>query len=110
MKFSQMEYQRPDLTALKAQIQALTKELQAAESYEAAKAVFLKKEELEKHISTQSTLAEIRHTIDTRDEFYDGEVRFWTVRSPSWRKTCKSGPWQCWPLPSGRILPRNTAT
>ena len=43
-----MEYQRPDLTALKAQIQALTKELQAAESYEAAKAVFLKKEELEK--------------------------------------------------------------
>ena len=82
MKFSQMEYQRPDLTALKAQIQALTKELQAAESYEAAKAVFLKKEELEKHISTQSTLAEIRHTIDTRDEFYDGEVRFWNGAQP----------------------------
>ena len=110
MKFSQMEYQRPDLTALKAQIQALTKELQAAESYEAAKAVFLKKEELEKHISTQSTLAEIRTpstpgTSSTTARFASG-----TVRSPSWRKTCKSGPWQCWPLPSGRILPRNTAT
>ena len=77
-----MEYKRPDLAALKEQIQALTKELQAAESYEAAKAVFLKKEELEKHISTQSTLAEIRHTIDTRDEFYDGEVRFWNGAQP----------------------------
>ena len=82
MKFSQMEYKRPDLAALKEQIQALTKELRAAESYEAAKAVFLKKEELEKHISTQSTLAEIRHTIDTRDEFYDGEVRFWNGAQP----------------------------
>ena len=82
LKFSQMEYKRPDLAALKEQIQALTKELQAAESYEAAKAVFLKKEELEKHISTQSTLAEIRHTIDTRDEFYDGEVRFWNGAQP----------------------------
>lgn len=82
LKFSQMEYKRPDLAALKEQIQALTKELQAAGSYEAAKAVFLKKEELEKHISTQSTLAEIRHTIDTRDEFYDGEVRFWNGAQP----------------------------
>ena len=82
MKFSQMEYKRPDLAALKEQIQALTAQLQAAESYEAAKAVFLKKEELEKHISTQSTLAEIRHTIDTRDEFYDGEVRFWNGAQP----------------------------
>ena len=82
LKFSQMEYKRPDLAALKEQIQALTKELQTAECYEAAKAVFLKKEELEKHISTQSTLAEIRHTIDTRDEFYDGEVRFWNGAQP----------------------------
>lgn len=82
LKFSQMEYKRPDLAALKEQIQALTAQLQAAESYEAAKAVFLKKEELEKHISTQSTLAEIRHTIDTRDEFYDGEVRFWNGAQP----------------------------
>ena len=82
MKFSQMEYKRPDLAALKEQIQALTAQLQAAERYEAAKAVFLKKEELEKHITTQSTLAEIRHTIDTRDEFYDGEVRFWNGAQP----------------------------
>ena len=82
MKFSQMEYKRPDLAALKEQIQALTAQLRAADTYEAAKAVFLKKEELEKHISTQSTLAEIRHTIDTRDEFYDGEVRFWNGAQP----------------------------
>lgn len=82
MKFSQMEYKRPELAVLKQQIKDLTAQLQVAKSYEAAKAIFLKKEELEKHISTQSTLAEIRHTIDTRDEFYDGEVRFWNGAQP----------------------------
>ena len=30
-------------------------------------------EKLSKHISTYANLAHIRHTIDTRDAFYDGE-------------------------------------
>ena len=82
MKFSQMEYKRPDLAALKEQIKALTARLQKAESYAEAKAVFLEKETLNKHIQTQSTLASIRHTIDTRDQFYDDEVKFWNGAEP----------------------------
>ncbi len=82
MKFSQMEYKRPDLPALKAQIKALTARLQKAESYAQAKEVFLEKETLEKHIQTQSTLASIRHTIDTRDKFYDDEMKFWNGAEP----------------------------
>lgn len=82
MKFSEMLYERPDLDAVKNEIAALTERLEAAESYEEAKAVFLEKETLEKHISTLATLAEIRHTIDTRDSFYDGEQNFWDNAMP----------------------------
>ncbi|MBQ7859924.1 MAG: M3 family oligoendopeptidase [Faecalibacterium sp.] len=82
MKFSQMPYQRPDLDALKQQLSALTARLQAAQSYTEAKQVFLEKEELQGHISTQNTLASIRHTIDTRDAFYDEEMKFWNAAGP----------------------------
>ena len=60
----------------------LTQRLKQADSYEAAKAAFLEKEELEKHLITQSTLAEIRHSIDTRDGFYDTEMKFWNAAMP----------------------------
>ena len=82
MKFYQMSYRRPDLEALKEQISGLTQRLKQADSYEAAKAAFLEKEELEKHLITQSTLAEIRHSIDTRDGFYDTEMKFWNAAMP----------------------------
>ena len=54
----------------------------AAGSYQEARAVFLEKEELDKKISTQSTLSSIRHSIDTRDQFYDSEVKFWNAALP----------------------------
>ena len=82
MKFSQMPYERPDLEAVKSQLQELTKRLSEAESYAAAKAVFLEKEEKEMHIATLSTLANVRHTIDTRDAFYDEEIKFWNSAMP----------------------------
>ena len=75
LKFREMPYERPDGEALKESIRALTEKLCAAESYEAAKAVFLEKETLFKHIQTLATLAQVRHTIDTRDTFYDGGRR-----------------------------------
>ena len=82
MKFSQMPYCRPDLEELKGQLSALTERLTGAGSYQQAKEAFLEKEALEKHISTQATLAEIRHSIDTRDSFYDQEVKFWNGANP----------------------------
>ena len=82
MKFSEMPYERPDLDAVKKQYSALTERLKAAGSYEEARAVFLEKEELDKHVQTLSTLAHIRHSIDTRDAFYDAEAKFWNAGEP----------------------------
>ena len=82
MKFSEMPYARPDLEQVKKDCAALTCRLKEAKTYDEAKAVFLEKERLVKHVETAATLSNIRHTIDTRDEFYDGEVKFWNAAMP----------------------------
>ena len=82
VKFKEMKYQRPDPEALKAALAALVEKLKGAESYAEAKAVFLEKEAQVKRIQTQSTLASVRHSIDTRDEFYDAESKFWNATYP----------------------------
>jgi M3 family oligoendopeptidase len=101
MKFSEMSYTRPDLDALKQQLADLTAQLRGAESYEAAKAVFLEKETASKHTETLSTLAYIRHDIDTRDEYYDGENNFWNAAQPelqeyeqAWTKAMLESPFR----------------
>ena len=82
MKFSEMTYTRPDPAASKQRLSALTAELKTAKSYEEARKVFLLQQELMSHISTAATLASIRHSIDTRDKFYDGEEKFWNNFNP----------------------------
>jgi len=82
MTFKDMPYQRPDAEALKAAFEALTGRLKAAHDYAAAKAVFLEMETLQKHVDTQATLSSVRHSIDTRDAFYDAEEKFWNAAGP----------------------------
>ncbi|WP_294850853.1 M3 family oligoendopeptidase [uncultured Gemmiger sp.] len=82
MKFSEMPYQRPDLDEIKAQFAAVTQRFAAAPDYAAAKAAFLEEQTLNKHVDTLANLASIRNTIDTRDEFYDGEMNFWNAATP----------------------------
>ena len=82
MKFSEMQYVRPDMDELIEQYGALIRQLRAAESYDEARGVFLRKENLEAEVSTQESLAHVRHSIDTRDRFYDDEAHFWNTAMP----------------------------
>lgn len=82
MKFSEMTYTRPDPEALKKQLTDLIERLKSAKSYEEARAVFLEEEEVSKIAETMGTLASVRHSIDTRDEFYDSENTFWDNFGP----------------------------
>ena len=82
MKFSEMTYTRLDADEVKKEIASLTEALRSARTYEEARSLFLRKEEAEKHLTTQSTLAQIRHDIDTRDAFYDEECRYWNRVMP----------------------------
>lgn len=82
MTFKEMPYERPDAEALKAQLTALTERLRAAMDYPEARAVYLEMETLSKHIQTQAVLCSVRHSIDTRDAFYDAEEKFWNETAP----------------------------
>lgn len=82
MKFSEMPYARPDTEAFKQQFAALTEQLSAAGDYAQAKAVFLETDKLMRRLETIATLAHVRHSIDTRDEFYNEEEKFWNGAMP----------------------------
>lgn len=82
MKFSEMKYERPSLDKAKKELSSLIARLENAASYEEAKKVFLEKESFTKHVETMGTLASIRHSIDTRDGFYDAEVKFFNAAGP----------------------------
>lgn len=82
MKFSEMPYVRPDLDEVKEKMSALTQQLQQAGDYPAAKQAFLAIEALNKTVMTAETLCYVRHSIDTRDTFYDEEMQFWNEQMP----------------------------
>ncbi len=82
MKFSEMPYQRPDLEEAKKLLGSLTEQLKQAASYEDARKVFLEYERQNNHLDTMSSLAMIRHSIDTRDKFYEEEMNFWNMSIP----------------------------
>ena len=82
MKFEEMQYRCPDVEALKGQLADLTRRLEQAETYAQAKAAFLEEEKLSRSLSTMNNLAYVRHSIDTRDAFYDGEMKFLNQAGP----------------------------
>lgn len=83
MKFSQIEYTRVDLEALKADVAALTERLRRAAGFAEAECAYLAMNELEgQALHTMHTVAQIRRDIDTRDEFYDTEVQYYNRELP----------------------------
>lgn len=73
MKFTEMPYVRPDLEQLKALAQQTVAGLDNAASAAEQAEYYYAFEAAEKTVETMSALAFIRHSIDTRDEFYTQE-------------------------------------
>ena len=76
IRFSEMEYRRPDMEALKALVEEATRKVKEAGSSEEVKEAYFTLQEKELDADTMFTLAHIRNTIDTTDAFYDGENRW----------------------------------
>ncbi len=70
MKFTEYEYKRPDLPALKKAIRSLIEEFKQAPTVEEQSEVIEKINAYRRDFSTQSNLVYIRASIDTTDEFY----------------------------------------
>ena len=82
MKFSEMPYVRPDIEAVKQQIGEAVAAMEAAETAEEQIAAIDRYNAIEGSVNTMGTLAYIRHTINTRDEYYDKENEFIDENTP----------------------------
>ncbi len=82
MKFSDMPYQRPDLHTAIQEIDSLTQQVQQTDEAQTVLKSFQKLQALLETVSTARTLATVRHTMNTKDEFYHVENDFYDVESP----------------------------
>ena len=72
-KFSELEYKRPDMDGLVEKLKKATEDVKKASSGEEVLDIMMESEKTSQELSTLFTIVSIRHTLDTRDEFYDKE-------------------------------------
>lgn len=82
MKFSEMLYKRPDINAYINRVNKLIEKVKNAKSYEEQLSAHKEFTALSDKISSMSTIAHIRNTMNTEDDFYDREKDFFDENSP----------------------------
>ena len=88
-KFSQLRYERPDMETAKKEMKIYIQALKEASSYDEMRRLFLEQKEKEYRQSTMETIASIRNTVDTNDEFYDGEMKYLNQEGPQLGLLCQ---------------------
>lgn len=84
MKFCDMPYKRIDFEEAKTEVRNLMEEFQKAADGEEQFAVHQKYYALTDRVSTQITLASIRHSLDTADAFYEQEKSYYDEQVPEY--------------------------
>lgn len=74
--FSQIEYLRPDLEALQDQVGTQISRLESAGCYAEARAAYMAAENAMIEAFTMGTIAQIRYSLDTGNEFYGSEMEY----------------------------------
>ncbi len=82
LNFEDMPYSRPDLNKAKEDLTKITNDLKNADSYKSAKEAFLAYDTYLRHLETTMTVSSIRYNINTKDEFYSEEDKFWNSAMP----------------------------
>ena len=80
--FPELEYQRPSLPALLRGTNACLKALKSAKTFAEADAALLRWHEIIYGAGTQYVLAQIRRDMNTKDPFYDREMKFYNTALP----------------------------
>ena len=81
-KFKDIQYTRPDCEAFQKLAEDNAEKIKNAVSYSEAKKIFLEFDKAESEFFDMGSIAYIRHTIDTSDEFYDKENEFLNEKTP----------------------------
>lgn len=82
MKFKDMPYERISVESIKEEMKTLIQKLKEAKDFSEADALFLENEKLQGHVFTMCSLAQVRHSINTEDKFYDDEENYWNNAYP----------------------------
>lgn len=81
-KFSEIKYVRPDMDAFSKDVHAFMEAFPKAADYAQARELFMAFSDCQKKLDTMYTVADIRNTIDTADEFYEKEIEFFNEAIP----------------------------
>lgn len=73
MTFKDYKHQRPDINQVTDQMQKLIEDFNAAKTFEIQDSVMESINEIRRDFDTMDSLVNIRHTIDTTDEYYEKE-------------------------------------
>ncbi len=82
MKFSEMNYTRPNLSQVENEFNSLLAKFDNAASADEQKQVLTKINELKNEFSTYASIASVRNSIDTTDTFYEAEQEFFDTNEP----------------------------
>ncbi|MBR4800050.1 MAG: M3 family oligoendopeptidase [Clostridia bacterium] len=81
-KFKDIEYKRPDVNALKAEMKAAIKRFKEAKSAEEANKIFLEINSKLEPAETMMVICNVRNTMNMADKFYDAEMNYWNSTMP----------------------------
>ena len=82
MKFKEMKYERVDMNEVIKQFEDLITKFKAATTAEEEFEVHKEYYKVIKDFDTMTTIASIRNSIDTSDEFYDAEMKYYRENIP----------------------------
>src|SRR5690554_3565845 len=86
MKFNDMKYLRPNLEKYKKDLETTLIALEKARTAHEATEYIDKYYNINDNLQSVTQLAYIRHSINTKDEFYEGEVQFLDQALPEFKQ------------------------
>ncbi|MGL4977239.1 MAG: M3 family oligoendopeptidase [Cetobacterium sp.] len=86
MKFEDFKYTKPNFDEVKLVFTELISDLQVSEDLKNQVEIIKEINRIRNNISSMSSIANIRHTINTEDKFYDDENEYWDEISPLYQE------------------------
>ncbi|MEG0085850.1 MAG: M3 family oligoendopeptidase [Niameybacter sp.] len=90
MKFSELKYERPDFEVFKSKLEVMTEAVANATSSEEQVAKIKEAHHYINEIYTCNDLVEVRHSINTKDAFYEQESEYWDEYMPLYLEQMKA--------------------
>lgn len=82
MKFNEFKYERPDMEALEKSLKSLIKSFNEAISFKEQDRLMKEINTLRSDFESMDNIVSIRHTVNTRDEFYEKEQNYFDEVTP----------------------------